>query len=133
MAVTALSNITLLLAMASVAPRDVVTEMAASLASGNAANFLRPIASTMPDREELARNIRTLTEAYEISSSVQIVTESQSGESTTLDLDWFLELKPRAGSGELIRRRERVQVRLDRFGKSWKVTALQPVAFFSAP
>ena len=120
----------LLLSLAAT-PRDTVTAMAGSLADAEAIEFFNSISRSLPDREVLMRDVRALEEEFEISSSVEVISLSETDGVAALDLDWYLTLKPRAGTGDLQRRRERLKVEMRREGRTWRVTALQPLSFFA--
>lgn len=127
MAVIALS---LLLSLAAT-PRETITAMAGSLADAEPIAFFDSISRTLPEREVLVRDVRALEQEFEVSSSIEVISQSETDGTATLDLDWYLSLTPRSGIGNLQRRRERLKVEMRREGKTWRVTALQPLSFFS--
>ncbi len=121
----------LLLAFAAASPQDAITEMAASLADSEALAFVRALSKSMPEREILVRDVQALEQEFEVSSSIELISEKQDDASVLLDLDWYLELKPRAGTGALVRRRQRMAIAMRLEGTAWKVTSLQPLSFFA--
>lgn len=118
-----------LLALALPAPRDIVSKMAADLSSDNPSSFLSAISKSMAGYEELAQDIRAICGDYEIASSIEVLDEKES----TIEVDWYLELRPRSGVGPLIRRRERVKLAFGESGKRRVVTSLQPSSLFAPP
>lgn len=128
MAVTALSF--LLLALAA-NPRDTIAEMAGSLAEAEPVAFFGAFSREFPQREELFRNVRALEREFEVASTVDVIDISEENNEATLDLDWSVELRPRAGTGQLVRRRERIAVKMRREGRNWRVISLQPLSFFA--
>ncbi len=114
-------------------PRAVVSEMAASLTAASPWAFIRLISREAPQREDLSTKVQALVTGYEISSSIEILSESEEGASAKLELDWYLKLTSRGVSPSLVQRRERVQVSFERKGKNWRVTLLEPVALFALP
>lgn len=119
----------LMLALAAPTPRDIVSNMAADLSNDNPSGFLRAVSKSMPEYEELSTNVNALARSYDIASSIEILDEKESA----LEVDWFLELKSRAGTGELIRRRERVKLTFAPSGKRLQIKSLQPISLFALP
>lgn len=128
MAATALSLIVLALAAT---PRDTVAEMAGSLAESEPAAFFGAFSREFPQREELFRNVRALEREFEIASTVEVIESTEQDGEASLALDWSVELRPRAGTGELVRRRERIEVKMRREGRHWRVISLRPLSFFA--
>jgi hypothetical protein len=128
MAVTVLSLLALALAST---PRDTIAEMAGSLAESEPVAFFGAFSRDFPRREELFRNVRALEREFEIASTVDVIESTEENGEASLDLDWSVELRPRAGTGQLVRRRERIEVKMRREGRSWRVISLQPLSFFA--
>lgn len=128
MAATALSLLALALAAT---PRDTIAEMAGSLAESEPVAFFGAFSRAFPQREELFRNVRALEREFEIASTVDVITLAEENGEAALTLDWSVELRPRAGTGELVRRRERIEVKMRREGRHWRVISLQPLSFFA--
>ncbi len=123
-------SLLLLLSLAAVPlPREVVAEMADELASASPSAFMRNFSSSMEGYADLKENIESLDAAYDFSSSIQVLEEKES----SVLVDWYLELKPKSGTGELIRRRERVRLEFRTKGKRLEVIRLQPMSLFSLP
>lgn len=127
MAAIALS---LLLALAST-PRDTIAEMAGSLAEAEPVAFFGAFSRAFPQRDELFRNVRALEREFEVASTVDVIASTEQDGEASLDLDWSFELTPRAGTGQLVRRRERIVIKMRREGRTWRVIALQPLSFFA--
>lgn len=108
-------------------PRDAVTTMAEDLSAENPSGFIRALAPAMEGYVELRENIESLDAAYDASSSIEILEEKEA----SVLVDWYLELKPKSGVGQLIRRRERIRLDFQRKGKRLQVIRLQPISFFS--
>jgi hypothetical protein len=107
-------------------------ELSAALEDGNAARFLAQIdRRRCRDYASLETNVVALVAQYDVGSSVEVVEEARAGEAVELKLDWLLRLRPSSG-GPVAERKQQVRCRLERRGKAWKVTALEPVSFFSA-
>ena len=62
--------------------------------------------------------------AQEIGSTVDVITDEGDEQKRTLELDWLLKIdndEPR---------RQIVKCQVEKQGKKWKITALEPVEFF---
>jgi hypothetical protein len=112
---------------------ELLTEAAAELSAGNAPDFMRAFDRSMPGYPVLAANVSGLTAAYEVESSIEMLSEEGSGSTRTVELDWYLELIEQQDETNTIRRRDRVTCRLMKLGKKWKIVALEPLAFFAPP
>jgi hypothetical protein len=109
--------------MASALSGDVYSNLDAASKMQAAADLMRHIDRSFPDRDKFRRGIEALVATFEITSSVEIVkTDKESA-----DVDWYMELKSRDSTGSSQRRRKIITVRMS--GK--KVTALSPVDFFA--
>lgn len=129
MAAIAHSVLLMLSLAAAPLPREVVADMADELASASPSSFMRNFSSSMENYSDLKGNIESLDAAYDFSSSIQILEEKE----LSVLVDWYLELKPKSGTGELIRRRERVRLEFRTKGKRLEVIRLQPMSLFSLP
>lgn len=112
---------------------DLLTQAAAALSDGNAAEFMQAFDRSMPGYEMLASNISGLLGEYEVQSSIELLSEEGSGSTQTVELDWYLELIEQVDETNLTRRRERITCRLMKMGKKWKIVSLEPIAFFAPP
>lgn len=112
---------------------ELLTEAAAALTAGNAPEFMGAFDRSMPGYSMLAANVSGLTAAYEVASSIEMLSEEGSGSTRKVELDWYLELIEQQDETNTTRRRERVTCRLMKLGKKWKIEALEPIAFFAPP
>jgi len=120
------------LALAADRVEPVLLGLSAALEEGNAARFLSQIDKKLcPNYGALEANVVALVSQYEIGSSVGVIDQAGDGDAVELKLDWLLRLRPAAG-GAAWERKSRLRCRLERRGKQWKVTALEPASFFSA-
>jgi len=96
-----------------------------ALANQDAAGFLDQFDSKMPQYEKLRDEIQELFGmAQEIGSTIDVITDEGDELKRTLDLDWLLKIDNNAP------RRQIVKCRVEKQGKRWKITALEPVDFF---
>ena len=108
-------------------PRDVLDffrSAAEALSDGDASAFLEKFDSSMPGYVTLHDEIETLTVAAEAGSVVEVVSDQGDDRSRSVELDWLLEIADRAP------RRGILKCRIERRGKDWKITALDPIEFF---
>ena len=119
----------LLIATASVAAADeradvleIITPLATALSNGDADAFLRRIPADAPERAQLADNVRTLTAQAEMTCSIQLRTFGEG----RAELDWYMEIRSRATSTMLERRRQTLAVRI----RDKQILSIEPVDFF---
>ena len=112
---------------------SVLLELSTSLESGNAARFLDQVdKQRCPQYAALESNVVALAAQYEVGSSIGIIEQTEKNGIYDLKLDWMLEVRPAGGDSPAERRRQEVHCRIERVGRRWKVTVLEPVSFFSA-
>ena len=110
---------------------NVFTDATQALTNDDAASFLDRFDRNMTGYAALQNNIEGLLAAYDVGSTIEEVTDEGDSQIRTVELDWFLTLtqKGAANSPQQTRRRV-VKCTVERRGKQWKVTALEPVEFF---
>lgn len=112
---------------------ELFTALASALSEGNGLAFLGHFDHSMPDYEQFASNILALTEQNEITSAIDVITDEGDDRTRRVAVDWIVQIRSRAESGPLVRRREIVKCRLEREKKRWKVTSLAPLSLFAPP
>lgn len=112
---------------------ELLLTLSAALEEGNAPRFLAQVdRDRCPEYAALENNVVALLAQNAVGSSIGVIEQTRHGETYDLKLDWLLHLRPAGGDGPAERRRQDVRCRIERRGKRWKVTALEPVAFFTA-
>src|ERR1700687_3252051 len=107
------------------AQMEVFRGVSEALANLDVDAFLDQFDRQMPDYEKLRDEIRELMgTAQEIGSSIDVITDEGGDEKRTMELDWLLKID----TGDA--RRQIVKCRVEKQGKKWKITALEPVEFF---
>ena len=101
---------------------EIVSPLASALSNGDADAFLRLIPDDSPNRTQLADNIRALLAQAEMTCSVQL----RKYEQGRAELDWYMEIRSRATSSMMERRKQIVTVRL----RNREVFSIDPVDFF---
>ena len=103
---------------------EVFRAVTEALANQDADAFLDQFDSKMPQYEKLRDEIQDLFGmAQEIGSTIDVITM----DGNKLELDWLLKIDNAAP------RRQIVKCQVEKQGKKWKITALDPVEFFRAP
>jgi hypothetical protein len=109
---------------------EVFRSVSEALANLDADAFLDQFDRQMPQYERLRNEVRDLfAVAHEIGSTIDVisdegVTHEDEAQKRTLELDWLLKIdndEPR---------RQIVKCQVEKQGKKWKITALEPVEFF---
>jgi len=99
-----------------------------ALANQDADAFLDQFDPKTPQYEKLRDEIQELFGmAQEIGSTIDVITDEGDELKRTLDLDWLLKIDNHAA------KRQIVKCRVEKQGKKWKITALDPVEFFRVP
>ena len=112
---------------------DFLGDAAAALSTGDAPGFLKRFDRGMPGFAKLETEVTALVKIAGVSSSAQVLEMKTSGDGILLTVDWFVELKPHGQDLANERRRELLQLRLKRAGKTWKIQTLEPQTLFAAP
>ena len=90
----------------------------------NASAFFDHIDPRMKGYADLHAYVDDLVSRVDIGSAVEFVTDEGDANKRTLDLDWVLEI------GDQAPRRRVLKCVIEKRGKKWKITALDPVDFF---
>jgi hypothetical protein len=103
---------------------DVFKAAGEALANQDADAFLDQFDQKMPGYATLRDEVQELAAAEESASTIDVVTDEGDDKKRALTLDWVL----RIGSDRP--RRQIVKCTIEKQGKRWKITALDPVEFF---
>jgi len=109
---------------------DVIASMTAALSDDDAPAFLREFDKSMPGYDRLEHAVPALLDQGPIACSVQPLTNEGDDAKRTLELDWYMEIRNLDETVPVIRRREVIHVRMEKRGKHWRITSLDPVSFF---
>jgi len=110
---------------------NVFSAAAEALTNDDSSAFLDNFDRDMPEYAALRTNIEGLLAAYEIGSTIEVVTDEGDDEKRTVALDWLLVISEKnTVNGDQQTRRRIVKCSLVRQGKQWRITALAPVDFF---
>jgi len=104
---------------------EVFRDIAEALANRDADTFLEQFDRQMPDYETLRAEIRELLAVtQEIGTTVDVISDEGDEQKRSLELDWVLKLDTAAP------RRQIVKCQIQKQGKKWKITRMEPVEFF---
>ncbi len=112
---------------------DAFTAMAEALSNSNPTAFMAGFDPAMPGYERLSADISATMREADIVSSIDFVSDEGNDASRDVQLDWFLQIQPKADLGQLVRRRQTIKCHLERRKGKWLVTALEPLSFFAPP
>jgi hypothetical protein len=126
----------LLISMAAVADtaadvQNVFSGAAEALINDDATAFLDAFDRNMPDFAALRINIEGLLAAYEVGSTIEVVTDEGDDQKRNIELDWLLITTEKFAINSTPQtRRAVIKCRVERRGKRWQITGLEPVYFF---
>ena len=109
----------------------VFRDAAEALTNDDAAAFLDNFDRDMPEYATLQTNIEGMLAAYEVGSTIEVVSDEGDDQTRNVELDWLLlATRKDAINSAQETRRQVVKCRLERRGKRWKITRLEPVDLF---
>lgn len=104
---------------------DTLRTAAESLAEGDARAFLEHFDPNTPNFAQIRTDVEALlASGEEVSSTLEQVSDEGKDTAWNLEIDWLLRI------GGAAPRRALVKVRLERQGRTWKFTRLEPPDFF---
>jgi hypothetical protein len=107
------------------AQMEVFRAVSEALANQDGDAFLEQFDSKMPQYDRLRDQIQELfAVAQEIGSTIDVITDEGDEQTRMLELDWLLKIDNNEP------RRQIVKCQVEKQGKKWKITALEPVEFF---
>ncbi|MEQ1948087.1 MAG: hypothetical protein ABL995_12910 [Bryobacteraceae bacterium] len=108
-----------------------ISNAAAALVNDDAQGFFDSFDRDMPNYAALRANVEGLLSASAVGATVDVVTNEGDETKRTLSLDWVLALSGKnTNTGGKETRRGVVRCEIERRGRSWKVTSIEPVDFF---
>jgi len=115
-------------------PADVLElfrEAAEALANDDANTFLAKFDRNMTGYASLRDEIVGLLAAHDVGSTIEVVNDEGDDQKRSLDLDWLLVISEKnSANGQTETRRRVLKCQVERQGKQWKITALEPLDFF---
>ena len=115
-------------------PADVLElfrEAADALANDDANAFLEKFDRNMAGYAAFRDEIVGLLASHDVGSTIEVVSDEGDDQKRSLDLDWLLVINEKnSANGTNETRRKVLKCRIERQGKQWKITALEPLEFF---
>ena len=122
---------TLVLADTAADVLDVFTSAAEGLINDDPASFLDSFDGNMPGYAALQDNVKGLLAAYNVGATIEVITDEGDDRKRTVELDWLLILSQKGATNSPQQtRRQVVKCTVERRGKRWKITALEPIDLF---
>ena len=85
----------------------------------------------MPGYAALQNNVEGLLAAYDVGATIEEIADEGDDQKRTVELDWLLAPQPKGRhQWPAADARQVVKCTVERRGKQWKITALEPVDFF---
>jgi len=110
---------------------NVFTSAAEALINDDPASFLDSFDRNMPGYAALQNNVQGLLAAYNVGATIEEITDAGDNQKRTVELDWLLILSQKGATNSPQQtRRQVVKCTVERRGKQWKITALEPIDFF---
>lgn len=107
--------------------RDFIRTTADALSNKDPRDFLARFDGKMPGYDTLNYDIEGLTARDQVLSVIEIVSDTGDEAERTMELDWILTVDTERP------RRQVVKVKIEKQGKKWKFTSLEPIDFFQPP
>jgi hypothetical protein len=110
---------------------DFFTDLAASLSANDAQQFLAAFDPNMPGYAKLRDGVTGLTRAGDIESSVVVAGDDGDATHRSVEVDWRLRVKNNMTATASMPREQRLECKLEKRGKKWKIVSLDPVGYFA--
>jgi hypothetical protein len=107
----------------------VISDLANYLSEGNGPGAIDAFDKSMPNYQTLSDNIFAMVAQADISCTIDPI--EQKG--NVIEVDWFLKLNSKADEGPTERRQMNVKVTINKVGKKWKITAIDPQSILDPP
>jgi hypothetical protein len=99
--------------------------------AANAKKFMQAFDPAMPGYARLQDSVMGLEQSGDVESSVDLLKNEGDDAVRTIVVDWSLNLISRDTNVESLRRRETVTCTLEKRGKTWRITAIDPRTLFA--
>ncbi len=112
-------------------PVPSLARLASALSRNDSVSALEVFDSSLPGYAGLEANLTALTAQTDILCALDVVSDMEADGVHTVDVDWYMQLKPQGDAGRVERRRERVTLKMKLFRGKWRITSLSPVSILS--
>ncbi|HTQ58210.1 MAG TPA: hypothetical protein VMI94_27295 [Bryobacteraceae bacterium] len=123
-------------ALAADAPQqvfDLFSKIASALADNDATAFVDAVDPNMPHFYDFRAGLAALVATADLTSSVEVISDAGDDTHREAELDWILQIVGRSDPHSVEDRHQTVKFRLERKGKKWKITSIEPLNFFGPP
>jgi len=114
-----------------------LTEAAAGdeqdMPAANAAKFMDAFDPSMPGYAQLKDNVLAMEQSGDVESGVDLVKNEGDDRERTIEVDWLLNVVSRETNVAAVQRHQQVTCRLEKQGKKWRITSLEPRTLFAPP
>ena len=104
----------------------------ADMPAANTHKFLEAFDPAMPGYPQLKQSVLGLEQSADIESTVDLQQNEGDDRVRTLTVDWSMNLVSRETTVTMVQRRQTVTCKLEKQGKRWRITALDPQTFFAS-
>src|SRR5579862_6234968 len=112
---------------------DLFSKIASALADNDATTFAGALDPDMPHFSDFRAELNALVGEADVTSSVEVMTDTGDDTHREAELDWVLHITGKSDSHAVEERHKAVKFRLERKGKKWKITSIDPMDFFAPP
>jgi hypothetical protein len=106
-----------------------IADLANYLSEGNGPGAMDAFDKNMPGYETISNHVFAMVSQADISCTIDPV--EQKGH--VVEVDWFLKLNAKSEQGPTERRQMSVKLTIEKVGKKWKITAIEPAAILEPP
>jgi hypothetical protein len=99
--------------------------------AANTNKFMQAFDPALPGYAQLKDNVLALEQASDIESSVDLLQNDGDDQVRTIVVDWSMSLVSHDTNVAAAQRSETLTCRLEKRGKSWRITSLEPRSFFA--
>jgi hypothetical protein len=112
---------------------NLLSGMATALSQGDAVGFMGAFDRSTPGYQGLQTDILALFAQYQVSSSIDVVSDMGDDQMRVVEADWFLQIVEQQETESVTRRRELVRCQLVKRKKNWRIISFAPMGFFTPP
>ncbi len=110
---------------------DLFTDVAASLSAGNVPRFLAAFDPGMPGYAQLRENVTALAAQGDVQSFIDPVENEGTNTARTVEWKWTLRIRRGQDATTGVVREQNVKAKVEKRGRNWRITQLEPVEFFA--
>jgi hypothetical protein len=118
---------------------DLFTGLAGSLSGNDASGFLSAFDRSMPGYDKLREQVTALAgptavngvRLTEIANYVDVVRDVGDAQHRTVEVNWRMRIKRSGDATAGAAREQKIECKLEKRGKKWKIVAMSPIEFFA--